>query len=120
MSDVIVIAVVVFVNLLLVSFMVLIRLRAGAPPPRDANMLIAEMWLTVGVVAAMFFAIARLLGEPGAARGAGIELADIGRRFAALSVESKWLLGIGGALTVALFAHLLYSISRAMRAAPPS
>jgi len=119
MSDLIVIAVVVFINLLIVSFMVIIRLRASEAPAREVNMLIAELWLTVAVIAAMFFAMARLLGEPGAPRGVSIELQDIGRRFAALSVESKWLLGVGGALTVALFVHLLYSISRAMRAAPP-
>jgi len=120
MSDLIATIVVIFLSLAVVSLMLLARLRAGELSPPRTAMVMAQLWLTVGVIVALFTAMSRALGEPGAAGGLRVEVEDIGHRFAALDVESKWLLGIGAALAVGLFVHLLYSIARAMReAAPP-
>jgi hypothetical protein len=118
-SDAIVMIGVVLVVLLLVSFMLAVRLQSGGAPRTATNMLIAELWLTVGVTVALLMAMSTVLGAPGEIHaGLGGELRDIGARFAALSAESKWLVGIGGAMALGLFAHLLYVINRETRRTP--
>ena len=120
MSDTIVITGVVFIVLLLLSFMLLVRLQSGGVPAARNTLLIGELWLTAGVIIALLVALSKLLGPPQPA-GPGLEgeLRDLGARFAALPAESKWLFAAGAAAAVALFAHLLRSLGRAMRAAPP-
>ncbi len=115
MSDAIVMIGVVFVVLLLVSFMLVVRLQSGGASRAATNMLVAELWLTVGVVTALLMAMSQVLGAPAGSQGPVRELRAIGARFAALGAESKWLVGIGAAMAVGLFAHLLYAISRATR-----
>ena len=119
MSDLVPMVVVICLSLALVSLMLVARMRAGGVPAQHASMLIAQLWLTIGVIVALFVAISQVLGAPAAARGLRAELEDIGHRFGALGAESKSMLVIGVVLAVGLFAHLLYSLSRAMRAAPP-
>jgi hypothetical protein len=107
---------IVFAVLLLISFMLMVRLQSGGASRAAANLLIAELWLTVGVVVALLVAIAHALGGPAAtAGGLGGELRDLAARFAALSGESKWLCGIGGVMAIGLLAHLMYAINRATR-----
>jgi hypothetical protein len=119
MSDFIATIIVVFLSLALVSLMLIARLRAGGLSPQRTSMLIAQLWLTVGVIAALFVAMSQALGPPGSSGGLGAEFADLGRRFSALGAEPKSLIIIGGVLALGLFVHLTYSLSRAMRAAPP-
>jgi len=119
MSDLISTIVVVSLSLALVSLMLVARLRSGGLSPQRTSMLIAQMWLTVGVVAALFMAMSQALGPPGAAGGLRAEFEDVGHRFSALGAEPKRLIVIGGVLALGLFAHLIYSLGRAMRAAPP-
>jgi len=119
MPDFIATVVVVALSLALVSLMLIARLRAGGMSPQHMSMLIAQLWLTVGVIAALFMAMSQALGPPGASGGLRVEFDDLGHRFSALGAEPKSLIIIGGVLALGLFAHLLYSLSRAMRAAPP-
>jgi len=120
MSDTIVMIAVTFVALALVSFMLIARLQAGGAPGVRTSTLIAELWLTVGVVAALLAAMSQVLGASRAGSTTlGGELQDLATRFTALSAESKWLFGIGAVMALGLVAHLLYALSRAMRAAPP-
>jgi hypothetical protein len=119
MSDLVSTAVVIFLSLALVTLMLVARLRAGGLSPRRTSMLIAQLWLTIGVIVALFVAVSSVLGTPVASGGLRVEFDDIGHRFGALSAESKWLTAIGAVLALGLFAHLIYSLGRAMRAAPP-
>jgi len=118
MTDLIGIAVVIFLSLALMSLMLVARLRGGGLSPQRTSMLLAQLWLTIGVIVALFVAMSSVLGTPGASGGLRIELEDIGHRFATLSAESKSLIVVGAVLALGLFAHLIYSLSRAMRAAP--
>jgi hypothetical protein len=118
-SDVIATGVVVCLTLALVSLMLVTRLAAGGANRQRTSMLIAELWLTVGVIAGLFIALGDVLGPPGASGSLGAELDDLGRRFAALGGESKALAVGGGVLALGLFAHLVWAIGRAMRQAPP-
>jgi len=120
MSDSIAMSAVVFVTLALVSFMLVARLSAGGAPRRRISVLIAELWLTVGIVAVIFIAMANVLGPPQGSGSLGAELADVGHRFLALSGESKGVAVAGAVMALGLFAHLLWAIGRAMREAPPS
>jgi len=119
MTDLIGTAVVIFLSLALVSLMLVARLRGGGLSPQWTSMLLAQLWLTIGVIVALLWAMSSVLGTPGASGGLRVEFEDIGHRFAALSGEAKWLMAVGAVLALGLFAHLIYSLSRAMRAAPP-
>lgn len=111
---------VVFVTLTLLSFMLVARLRAGGSPGRRIGLLLAELWLTVAIVAIMFTAIANLLGPPQVSGSLGADLTDVGHRFLSLSGESKGLVVASAVMALTLFAHLLWAVGRAMREAPPS
>ncbi|HUT75641.1 MAG TPA: hypothetical protein VM221_12510 [Armatimonadota bacterium] len=115
MSDTIVMIAVVFAVLLLISFMLVVRLQSGGASRAAANLLIAELWLTFGVIVALLVAISKTLGPPAAVGLMGGGLRDIGARFVALSAESQWLVGIGGVMAIGLLAHLMYAINRATR-----
>lgn len=120
-SDLAVIVAVVCVSLAVVSLMLVARLRASGASASRTSLLVGEVWLTVGVVMALLMAMGNLLGAPGGPdTRLGTDLRDIGRRFAVLAPRSKALFAAGGVLAAALFAHLLYSIGRGMRAAPSS
>jgi len=120
MSDSLAMGAVVFVTLALLSFMLVARLRAGGAPGRRISVLIAELWLSVGVVAVIFIAVANLLGPPRESGSLGADLADVGHRFLALSGESKGLAVAGAVVALGLFGRLLWAIGRAMQEAPPS
>jgi hypothetical protein len=112
---------VTFVALALVSFMLIARLQAGGAPAARTSTLIAELWLTVGVVAALLAAMSQVLGPSQAgATTLGGEWRDLAARFTALNAESKWLFGIGAVMALGLVAHVLYAIGRAVRETPPS
>jgi branched-subunit amino acid ABC-type transport system permease component len=119
MSDLVGTAVVILVSLGVVSLMLVARLRGGGLSPQRTSMVLAQLWLTIGVIIALFVVISSVLGTPGVSGGMSIELEDIGHRFAALSVESKSLIIVAAVLALGLFAHLIYSLGRAMRAARP-
>lgn len=109
----------VFVILLLISFMVLVRMQSEGASGKRAGAVIAELWLTAGVIIALLMAMGQVLGVPPAGEGASRELSDIGVRFGALHPESKRLFVIGAILALGLAAHLMYALSRAMRPARP-
>lgn len=119
MSDSLAIAAVVILALLLLSVMLVTRLSAGGLPARRINMLIGELWVVVGAAVALLMTMGKMLGPPGdVSGGLGVEMQDLGRRFTALG-KSQVLFGAGAVVALYLFVHLLYSINRAMRSAPP-
>ncbi len=103
--------VVVGVALSLVSAMIVFRMAAGGVPAPRIALYIGELWLTFVIWVAVF----RTIGQAaGAAAGSGelSELRGLASRLAGVSGAARlWLLlGVGASL--ALAAHLMWSLSR--------
>ena len=118
MSDILVVLAVLVVNLGLVSYLLYMRLGSGGAPRKVMGWLIAELWLTFAVAAAIMLGISRLLG-PGGRQGALGELEDVGSRFGALPTQLQVMVVAGVLLAVGLVAYLLKRINRLVEAYPP-
>ena len=114
--DAVLLAVILGVNLLLLSGLLLVRLRASGQEGL-APRLIAEMWLTFGLAFFLFRSMREMLGGWDLrAHGMFAELSETGGQFAALGPASKaWFIG-GGLVAAGLLIHLIVSIGRACSA----
>lgn len=111
--DTLILAAVVGVNLLLLSALLVVRLRASGQEAL-APRVIAEMWLTFALAFVLFRSMRQMLGgwDLGS-HGVVAGLSETGRHFAALGPAAKaWFVG-GGLVAVGLLIHLIVSIGRA-------
>jgi len=111
--DTVVLLVILGVNLLLMSGLLLVRLRAAGRETLAPRMIV-EMWLTFGLAFLLFRSMRQMLGQTDLRiHDMFAELATTGRQFAALApVHKVWFIG-GGLVAVGLLVHLVFSIGRA-------
>ena len=99
--------IVVAVALCLMSAMIVLRMAAGGVAAARIAVSIAELWLAVIIWIAVFQAIGEATGAPA---GSG-EVAEL-RGLAGVSEAARMWLLLGIGASVALAAHLMWSLSR--------
>ena len=103
--------IVVALALCLLSAMIALRMSGGGAAPARIAISIAELWLAAAIWIAVFRTIGEASGAP-AASGGLAELRGIGSLLAAVSGAARLWLLLGVAASVALAAHLMWSLSR--------
>ena len=102
---------VVAVALCFMSAMIVLRMAAGGVPASRIALSIAELWLTFVIWVAVFQTIGRAAGAP-AGSGEVAELRTLASRLAGVSGAARLWLLLGDGASVALAAHLMWSLSR--------
>ncbi|MCJ7751009.1 MAG: hypothetical protein MUQ65_07920 [Armatimonadetes bacterium] len=103
--------IVVAVALCLMSAMIVLRMAAGGVATARIAVLIAELWLTVIIWIVVFQAIGEATGAP-AESGGIAELRGLASRLAGISGAARLWLFLGVPASVALAAHLMWSLGR--------
>lgn len=102
---------VVALALCLLSAMIVLRMAGGGVPAARIAVSIAELWLTVIIWIAVFYTAGDSTGTV-AGSGGLAELRGIGSLLAGVSGAARLWLLLGVAASVALAAHLMWSLSR--------
>jgi len=102
----------VAINLCFLSGLIIYRMAAHGAPLARMALPVIELWVTFALWIAIFRSLAAVIGAPEGASPIA-ELSDLGWRIARLPVATRsWLLG-GAGISLALLAHLLWSLSKA-------
>jgi len=119
MGDALLVAILLAVNLGLVTYLLYLRLGGGGAPAGVIRRVVAELWLVFGLATLMLLGVSRLLGTS-TARGPGAEAISLAERFRALSGYEQVLAVLGLLVAVLLVVALIRRINRVVdRYAPP-
>jgi hypothetical protein len=103
------------ISLCFLSALISFRMRAGGASARQIAGPVIELWVTFGLWIAIFRSLAARIGVSGG-EGAVGELGELGHRIWALPSFARGGVAGGTAIAVGLLVHLLWRLSRVMRA----
>ncbi len=93
--------------------MIAFRMAAGGARPRRIATVVGELWLALIIWTAVFRAIGVTIGAP-VGEGELGELRNLGARLASVSGSARIWIGAGVMVSVALVAHLMWSLRRSL------
>ena len=110
--------IVVGITLCFVSVIIIYRMHAGGATAWQIAFPVIELWVTFVLWVAIFRSLSAAIGTPEGGSAFG-ELGDLGSRIAKLPASTRSWLFAGAGISLALLAHLMWSLGRAMRGEAP-
>lgn len=105
--------IVVAISLCFLSAMIVARMAAGGAPARRIALPVVELWLAFILWIAVFRSLSAAIGAPIGGGESG-EASGLFSRFAALEWSTRIWAAAGVVASVAIAAHLLWSLRRTM------